>query len=149
MTDSGIPDVFTKIEDSDIKPALPLHELRRLAGDLQEMIAELESGPRREIDIAYEHNGDPTLIARVLRTSGDPESGNWYRIERIFCSREHCPRVRTEMSDIAIGAPRTVRSPRHSPAQWPCNTNIEWLRTGVCNGIAYTLEDIPDGDKST
>lgn len=71
--------------------SMPLGELRSLAGELQQLIGELEAGPRREIDLIAEHSGDPALVARILRIEGDPKSSNWYQIERIYCSVERCP----------------------------------------------------------
>jgi len=46
--------------------AMALSELWQLRDDLQAIISELENGPRREIDIATEHTGDPALIAQIL-----------------------------------------------------------------------------------
>jgi hypothetical protein len=69
---------------------MPLTKLRRLRNELHALITELENGPRREIDIADSHTGDPTLIARVLRVIGDKTSGKWIQVERIFCSQERC-----------------------------------------------------------
>ena len=72
--------------------AMSLKTLRELRDDLSEIIREQEAQPRREIDIAAEHTGDPALIARVLRTVGDPNSGRWHQVERIYCTFERCPR---------------------------------------------------------
>lgn len=71
--------------------AMPLSALWQLRDDLQAIIAELENRPRREIDIATDHTGDPTLIAQVLRGEGDKTSGKWIQVERIFCSIAKCP----------------------------------------------------------
>ena len=59
---------------------------------MQVLITELESGPRREVDIATAHTGDPTLVDQVLRVAGDKTSGKWFQVERIFCSTEKCPK---------------------------------------------------------
>jgi hypothetical protein len=50
---------------------MPLSKLRRLRDELQILVSELENGPRREIDIATAHTGDPALIDQVLRIIGD------------------------------------------------------------------------------
>ena len=71
--------------------AMPLQKLHRLRTDVDRFIAEIEGGPQREIDIAFEHS-DPALVGRVLRTIGDPGAGTRYQIERIYCSIEKCPR---------------------------------------------------------
>ena len=70
--------------------AMSLSELWRLRDDLQNIISELENSPRREIDIATNHTGDPALIARILRVDGDKSRGKWFQVERIFCSIERC-----------------------------------------------------------
>ena len=69
---------------------MPLSALWQLRDDLQAIIAQLENRPRREIDIATDHTGDPTLIAQVLRVEGDKTSGKWIQVERIFCSIARC-----------------------------------------------------------
>ncbi len=71
--------------------AMPLHKLRPLPDEILKLIKELEAGPRREIDIVTEHSEDPALVARILRTEGDPNGNDWYQIERIYCSPEKCP----------------------------------------------------------
>jgi hypothetical protein len=71
--------------------AMPLIELRRLRDGINSCIQQLEQGEKREIDIAYEHTGDPERTARVLRVIGDPNSGRWSQVERVFCSAERCP----------------------------------------------------------
>ena len=70
---------------------MPLFALRRLRDELQILISELESGPRREIDIATAHIGNPALVVQVLRIIGDKTSGKWIQVERILCSLERCP----------------------------------------------------------
>ena len=70
---------------------MPLSNLRRLRDELQVLISELEHGPRREIDIATAHTGDPALIVQVLRIIGDKTRGKWIQVERILCSLERCP----------------------------------------------------------
>ena len=70
---------------------MPLSKLRQLRNDLDILISEIENGPRREIDIAEDHTGDPALIAEVVRVEGDKTSGKWYQVERIYCSLERCP----------------------------------------------------------
>jgi len=59
--------------------------------DWEAIISEIEKGPRREIDIADEHTGDPTPIASEILLDGDKEQGRWYQRERIYCSLERCP----------------------------------------------------------
>ena len=71
---------------------LPLVELMELRDELQIIITDIENGPRREIDIATDHKGDPDLIAQVLRIVGDKTNGKWIQVERIFCSKEKCPK---------------------------------------------------------
>lgn len=69
---------------------MPLRDLRKLRDYLADLIATLENGPRREIDIAMEHAGKLEMIARVLRTEGDRNSSSWIQVERIFCSPPKC-----------------------------------------------------------
>lgn len=71
---------------------MSLAELRHLRDELQILTTELENGPRREIDIATDHTGDPALVSQVLRVDGDKTSGKWFQVERIFCSTEKCPK---------------------------------------------------------
>ena len=71
--------------------AMPLFELRRLRDGINFCIQQLEQSERREIDIAYEHTGDPERTARVVRIIGDPNSGKWSQVEQVFCSAERCP----------------------------------------------------------
>jgi len=65
--------------------------LRTLRDDVQVVIAEIERGDRRELDIASDHTGDPSLIAEVLEVRGDKASGKWIEVRRIYCSPERCP----------------------------------------------------------
>jgi|SRR6266850_4515000 len=69
---------------------MPLSELRRLRDDLQKLVFQLENSPRREIDIATAHTGDPALTVQVLRINGDKNSNKWGQVERILCSLEGC-----------------------------------------------------------
>ncbi|ULA68838.1 MAG: hypothetical protein LZF62_380024 [Nitrospira sp.] len=69
---------------------MPLSKLRKLRNDLDVIITKLEKGPRREIDIAADHTGDPALIVQILRVIGDPTSGKWIQVERILCSPARC-----------------------------------------------------------
>ena len=71
--------------------AMPLRKLCPLPGEIQKLIAELEAGPRREIDFVTENPADQSLVERVLRTEGDSQGSKWYQNERIYCSPEHCP----------------------------------------------------------
>ena len=70
---------------------MPLSKLRQLRDDLQKLVSELENSPRREIDIATAHTGDPALTVQVLRIIGDKNSNKWGQVERILCSLERCP----------------------------------------------------------
>lgn len=66
-----------------------LNYLRRLRGDVDALIAELERGPQREVDIAASFTGDPRFVAKVIRVEGVPDTSMWYQV-RIYCSLEHC-----------------------------------------------------------
>src|SRR5262249_36239927 len=128
---------------------ISLRKLRRFAGDLQELIADLGSSPVREIDIATEHSGDPAFVARVLRTDGDPESGRWYQVERIYCSVERCPAC--PHGDFKYRYQRSKKgtiSKKYMSTMALSHEIIEWLRAGVSPGFAYELETIPNGDKA-
>lgn len=70
---------------------MSLSALRKLRDELQVLINEIENGPRREIDIATDHKGDPAFIAEIVKIIGDKKSGKWIQVERIFCSKEKCP----------------------------------------------------------
>jgi hypothetical protein len=49
---------------------MPLIKLRKLRSDLDSLIREVETAPRREIDIAAEHSGRPAIDSRGSRTEG-------------------------------------------------------------------------------
>ena len=131
--------------------AFPLRKLRRLSGDLQELIFELESGPRREIDIAVDHNGDdPTLIAQVLRTEGDPKSNHWYQVERIFCSTERCPSC--PHGDFRYRYRRSKNgkiTKKYTGKMAFDHETIERLSADICEGASYIVEINRRGDKTT
>ena len=61
------------------------------AAELEIVISEIESGPRREIDIADSHIGDPALIANSTLLRGKRGEGRWSVRESIYCSLERCP----------------------------------------------------------
>lgn len=69
---------------------MSLAALRTLRDDVQVVIAEIERGDRRELDIASDHTGDRSLIAEVLEVRGDKASGKWIEVRRIYCSPERC-----------------------------------------------------------
>jgi hypothetical protein len=68
-----------------------INELKSKIADLKVLISEIESGPRREIDIADQHTGNPTFIARSVLLDGERGKGRWYVRESIYCSLERCP----------------------------------------------------------
>ena len=83
---------------SDKCETIPLSKLRQWRNELavqinnlNAIISAIEKGPRREIDIADEHTGDPALIAYAVLLGGDKEKGSWRQRERIYCSLEKCP----------------------------------------------------------
>lgn len=129
--------------------AMPLRELRRFARDLQRLIAEVESKPRREIDIATEHSGDPTLVDRVSRVEGNTQDQKWYQVERICCSRERCPscphgdfRYRYQRSKHGKITKKYVGTMAFD------SETIERLMAGVRNPIAvYRIDTSRDADK--
>jgi hypothetical protein len=67
-----------------------LKDLRQLRDQISQSIDEISAQPRREIDIAADFDGRPDLVAEVLRTRGNPDSGKWKQLQRIYCSPEHC-----------------------------------------------------------
>jgi hypothetical protein len=72
--------------------AMPVRKLRDLQQELDQLVREVANQPPRETDVAFDHTGDPSLVAKVLRIIGYPNSGSWYQVERIYCSPERCPR---------------------------------------------------------
>jgi hypothetical protein len=68
-----------------------LNELRAEAAELEVVISEIESGPRREIDIADSHTGDPAFVAKSTLLHGQRGEGRWSVRESIYCSLERCP----------------------------------------------------------
>jgi hypothetical protein len=49
---------------------------------LEAVISEIENGPRREIDMADSHTGDPAFMAKstLLRDRGEREDGVYVRV---------------------------------------------------------------------
>jgi hypothetical protein len=62
------PDKYEKIPLSKLRQWR--NELEVRINDLEASISEIEKGPRREIDIAYEHTGDSALIRCSIRVFG-------------------------------------------------------------------------------
>jgi hypothetical protein len=123
---------------------MPLTELRRLASDLQKLIQELEAGPQRDIDIATEHNGDPKLVAKVLRTSGSPSDHHWYQVERIYCSIERCPSC--PHGDFKYRYQRrkngTIRK-KYICKMALSDEIVQRMKSTVTQGHRYKLETLP------
>jgi hypothetical protein len=120
---------------------MPLRKLRAFVHDLQTLIAELENSPRREIDIATEHTGDPALVAGVLRTDGDPKSGKWYQVERIYCSIERCPSCPHGDFQYRYQCRKDGKvSKRYVCTMAIGHETIEWMRECVRQGVAYELK---------
>jgi hypothetical protein len=123
--------------------ALSLCELRRLKDGITVLIQEIEQGERREIDIASEHTGARELSARVLRVIGDPSSGKWEQIERIYCSLERCPRC--PHGDFRYRYQRDRRrgsvSVRYIGTMALSHETVEHLREGICAGMLYEIKN--------
>jgi hypothetical protein len=83
------PSIMSKITREFLK-TLSLRELRRIAQAISELICEIDSEPRREIDIAAEHTGDPDMIYQALPLN-ERRRGRWKQQELIYCSKERCP----------------------------------------------------------
>ncbi len=132
--------------------AMPLRRLRELQHDLKQLVAELEGQPRREIDIAVEHSGDPSLVASVLRTIGDPNGNDWYQVECIYCSAERC--ARCPHGDFRFQYRRNKRkgtvSKKYVGTMAFSHELIERLKAGVRNPVAaYVFYEKPDSGKAT
>ena len=67
-----------------------LRELREIRDTVNALIQEVEQGPRREIDIADAHTGDPAFIHEV-KWETEWKAGRQRRCELIYCSSQRCP----------------------------------------------------------
>jgi len=121
--------------------AMPLGELRRLRDSINRRIQQIEQGDRREIDIAYEHAGSPEQTARILGIIGDPYSGKWSQVERVFCSTERCPHC--PHGDFLYRYRRNKRrgttSAKYVGTMAFSDETIQHLRAGVRLGRAYEI----------
>ncbi len=70
--------------------AMPLVKLKKLQSDLELLLRELEAGPRREVDIAWEHRGVPAQICEVLEVRHVDKGKRWKQLEKIYCSAARC-----------------------------------------------------------
>lgn len=70
---------------------LPLLKLRKLRSDIDILISELESSPRRELDIAVGRAEAPDMPHEVIEVRGGKRPGGWRQLEKIYCSLERCP----------------------------------------------------------
>jgi hypothetical protein len=70
--------------------AMPLAKLRKLRSDLDLLVRELENGPKREVDIAWDHTGVASLISKVLEVKQKDPGRRWQQLEKIYCSAERC-----------------------------------------------------------
>jgi hypothetical protein len=68
-----------------------LNELKSKTAKLEAVISEIESSPRREIDMADSHTGDPAFIAKSTLLRGKRGERRWRVRESIYCSLERCP----------------------------------------------------------
>jgi hypothetical protein len=92
------------------------------------------------------------LVASVLRVIGDPNSGDWYQVERIYCSAERCPRC--PHGDFRFRYRRNKRkdtlSVKYMGTMAFSYEVIEELRAGVRKPIAaYILKTKPDSNKAS
>ena len=129
---------------------MSLKTLRRFAVDLQHLIEEFQSYPPREIDIASEHNGNPALVAQILRTDGNPKGIKWYQVERIYCSAERC--LSCPHGDFKYRYQRSKNgriSKKYVCTMAINNETIKWMRLTVKQGVAYELGSVSDGDEAT
>jgi hypothetical protein len=128
---------------------MPLRKLREFHQELGQLVRGIANQPPRDIDIAFDHTGDPSVVAKVLRVIGEPTSSAWYQVERIYCSKERCPRC--PHGDFAFQYRRNKRkgttSKRYVATTAFGQEVIDRLTAGVRKPAAAYVLHMHDADK--